>query len=146
MFDAVMVATPLHEELARLRSKGMKLSVAELAEIVERCQSVANTAGAVQTLAMAHLAAIEDIELEDGTVVEQHRGLGHQRLDAPALVSEQLGVTDAGASTRMSVAVDVVTRAPAVLDAWRQVGWTAIGRGSCARSCATFPCRCAVTS
>ena len=116
MFEAAVVAAPLHEELARLRTDGSDLSVVELVEIVAQSQSVANTASAVQTLAMAHLAAIEDVELEDGTVVEQHRGLGHQRLDAPALVSEQLGVSDAGASSRMTVAVEVVTRAPGLLD------------------------------
>ena len=117
MFESTVVAAPLHEELARLRADGRDLSVAELVELVARCQSVTNTAGAVQTLAMAHLAAIEDVELEDGTVVEQHRGLGHQRLDAPALVSEQLGVSDAAASNRMTVAVEVVTRTPGVFDA-----------------------------
>jgi hypothetical protein len=49
--------------------------------------------------------------------VEQHRGLGHQRLDAPALVSDQLGTSDAVASSRVGAAVDVVTRQPGLLAA-----------------------------
>ncbi|NYG08110.1 hypothetical protein BJ986_002597 [Phycicoccus badiiscoriae] len=117
MFDRAESAGPLLQELARLREDGHERSVAELTELVERCQSVANSATAVQLLAMAHLAAVEDVELEDGTVVEQHRGLGHQRLDAPALVSDRLGLSDAAASSRMTIAVDVVTRVPGVLDA-----------------------------
>jgi hypothetical protein len=78
---------------------------------------VVNRATALQVLAMAHLAAVEDVGLEDGTVVEQHRGLGHQRLDAPALVSDQLGLSDAASSSRLAMAVDVVTKVPAVHDA-----------------------------
>ena len=117
MFDAAIVAEPLREELARLRADGRRRSVPELVAFVEQCQSFANQVAALQVLAMAHLAAIEDVELEDGTVVEQHRGLGHQRLDAPALVSDQLGLSDAAATSRMTVAVEVVTRAPFLLEA-----------------------------
>ena len=91
--------------------------MSELVDLVGACQSLINQLAAVQTLAMAHVAAIEDVALEDGTVVEQHRGLGHQRLDAPALVSDQLGVSDAVASNRVGAAVDVVTRVPDLLAA-----------------------------
>ncbi|KRF22792.1 HNH endonuclease signature motif containing protein [Phycicoccus sp. Soil802] len=117
MFDAAVVAAPLREELARLRADGRRRSVPELVALAEQCQSFTNQVAALQVLAMAHLAAIEDVELEDGTVVEQHRGLGHQRLDAPALVSDQLGLSDAAATSRMTVAVEVVTRAPFLLEA-----------------------------
>ena len=101
MFESSTVAAELQSELARLRADGRDRSLGELVDLVGACQSVMNQAAAVQTLAMAHVAAIEDVALEDGTVVEQHRGLGHQRLDAPALVSDQLGVSDAVASSRV---------------------------------------------
>jgi hypothetical protein len=117
VFDSSAVAEPLLRELARLRADGRDRSVAELVALVEQCQSLANQATALQVLAMAHLAAIEDVLLEDGTVLEQHRGLGHRRLDAPALVSDHLGLSDAAASSRLGSAVDVVTRVPAVHDA-----------------------------
>lgn len=100
-----------------MRADGRTRSVSELVALVQDCQAVVNQATAIQLLAMAHLAAIEDVALEDGTVVEQHRGLGHQRLDAPALISDQLGLSDAAACSRMAMAVDVVTRVPAVHDA-----------------------------
>lgn len=116
MFDSSTTTAALDAEMARLRVDGRDRSVADLVAVVERCQAVVNHATALQTLAMAHLAAIEDVELEDGTVVEQHRGLGHHRLDAPSLVSDQLGVSDAAAASRMAVAVDVVTRVPAVFE------------------------------
>lgn len=115
MFEAI--ATVLQSELARVRTDGRDRSLGELVDLVGACQSVMNQAAALQTLAMAHVAAIEDVALEDGTVVEQHRGLGHQRLDAPALVSDRLGVSDAVASSRVGTAVDVVTRAQGVLAA-----------------------------
>lgn len=117
MFESSVVTAELQGELARLRSDGRDRSLGQLVELVGACQSVVNQATALQTLAMAHVAAIEDVALEDGTVVEQHRGLGHQRLDAPALVSDQLGVGDAVAGSRLSTAVDVVTRVPGVFAA-----------------------------
>lgn len=120
MFEVVGTATELQSELARLGSDGRDSSVGELVDLVGDCQSVINQATALQSLAMAHLAAIEDVELEDGTVVEQHRGLGHQRLDAPDLVSEQLGMSTAAACTRMGAAVDVVTRLGGVFGAMAQ--------------------------
>lgn len=117
MFESSVIAEPLRAELVRLRVDGRRRSVAELVALVQQCQSIANQTAALQVLAMTHLAAIEDVELEDGTVVEQHRGLGHQRLDAPALVSDQLGLSDAAATSRMTSAVEIVTRAPVVHEA-----------------------------
>ena len=117
MFEVSATATELQSELARLRADGRDRALSELVDLVGACQSVMNQAAAVQALALAHVAAIEDVALEDGTVVEQHRGLGHQRLDAPSLVSDQLGVSDAVASNRMGTAVEVVTRLPGLLTA-----------------------------
>jgi hypothetical protein len=117
MFEMNVVTAELQAELARLRADGHERALSELVDLVGACQAVVNRASALQTLAMAHLAAIEDVAREDGTVVEQHRGLGHQRLDAPALVSDQLGVSDAAAGSRVGAAVDVVTRLPGLLAA-----------------------------
>ena len=117
MFEASTIAAELQSELARLRTDGRDRPLDELVDLVGACQSVINQVAAIQTLAMAHVAAIEDVALEDGTIVEQHRGLGHQRLDAPALVSEQLGVSDAAASNRLGTAVDVVTRVTGAFEA-----------------------------
>ena len=117
MFETVAVAEELRSELARLRVDGRDRRLGQLVDLVGTCQSAINQLAAVQTLAMAHVAAIEDVALEDGTIVEQHRGLGHQRLDAPALVSDQLGVSDAVACSRVGAAVDLVTRLPEVVAA-----------------------------
>lgn len=117
MFDASVTSSELQGELARLRADGRDRSLGELVDLVGECQSVINQAAALQMLAMAHVAAIEDVVLEDGTMVEQHRGLGHERLDAPALVSDQLGVSDAVAGSRLGAAVDLVTRVPGVFAA-----------------------------
>ena len=50
---------------------------------------------------MARLAAIEPEFLEDGTVVESHRALGHVALDAPAIVSGVLASSAVHAERRV---------------------------------------------
>ncbi len=74
---------------------------------------------AVQTVALAHLAAIDVIDAgcDDGTWTEQHRGLGHIRFDAPELVAPTLGLTPSGAEVRIRQAVALTTRTPAVVHA-----------------------------
>jgi hypothetical protein len=91
---------------------------ADWVPLVGDCQLV-NTLSAVQTVALARLAALEEVQAEDGTVVEQDRGVGHQRLDAPALVSDLLGLSDAGASARVEHAVRVCARIPELVAAMR---------------------------
>ena len=117
MFDLSAVRSQLQEELARARATGAGASLAEWVGLVGACQEVLNVASAVQTVALAHVAAIEDVDREDGTVVEEFRGLGHQRLDAPALVSEPLGLSAAAAASRMEHAVDLASRHPRVMAA-----------------------------
>jgi hypothetical protein len=82
----------------------------------------------VQTIALAHLAATEDVVAEDGTIEEEFRGLGHQRLDAPDLAAEVLGLTPCGATDRVATAVDLVTRHPKLVRAM------ASGRLDCYRA------------
>ncbi len=112
MFETVAVAEELRSGLARVAGRWSGQEVGRPRPTSWYVPVCDQPLAAVQTLAMAHVAAIEDVALEDGTIVEQHRGLGHQRLDAPALVSDQLGVSDAVACSRVGAAVDLVTRLP----------------------------------
>ncbi len=98
-----------------------------LLRVVEAGQRVSNTLAGVQTVAVAHVAAVEDVCDSEGVWREQHRGLGHQALDAPALVGPVLGITAQAAATRCEVAVHQVTSTPRLVgrmlagevDAWR---------------------------
>ncbi len=93
------------------------LTAADWAEIAGDCQAGIRALEATQTLALARVAATDDVVHEDGTVTEEFVGLGHQRLDAPALVSEQLAQTDTGAARRVAAAVDLLTRMPRLVEA-----------------------------
>lgn len=111
--------------LAALRA-GETVGVEALTGVVRRAQEAMNVWSGVQLLALAQLAATEDVVV-DGVPDEQFRGLGHVRLDAAALVPGELGLTDAGAAQRVALGVRLSTAAPAVLgavtagvvDAWR---------------------------
>jgi hypothetical protein len=92
-------------------------ATADWVELVGACQRLINQLSAVQTTALARLAAIEEVEHEDGTVTEEDLGLGHQRIDAPALVSDLLGLTDAGAGSRVEHAVRTVAMVPELVEA-----------------------------
>jgi hypothetical protein len=83
-------------------------SRAEWAGLVEQCQSLVNTATAVQDVAITRLAAIEEEWLEDGTTSETHRAPGHVALDAPDVVAGALGVSHVHAQRRVSLAVRLV--------------------------------------
>lgn len=87
---------------ARAGSRG------EWAGLVEECQSLVNTATAVQDVAITRLAAIEEEWLEDGTTSETHRAPGHVALDAPDVVAGALGVSHVHAQRRVSLAVRLV--------------------------------------
>ena len=58
-------------------------------------------------------AAIEPEFLEDGTVVQCHRGLGHVALDAPAVLSGVLSVSAVHAQRRVVAAVRLAADGPA---------------------------------
>ena len=72
-----------------------------------------DVASAVQDAAIARLAAIEPELLEDGTVVECHRGLGHVALDAPAIVSGVLSTSAVHAQRRVRTAARLAADGPA---------------------------------
>ena len=59
------------------------------------------------------LAAIEPEVLEDGTVVETHRALGHAALDTPAIVSGVLNVSAVHAERRVRAALRLAADGPA---------------------------------
>jgi hypothetical protein len=117
MFELDEIQLRLQSELRRVRARGGAASAAEWVEVVGSCQQLINVAGAVQTVALAHVAATEDVVGEDGTLEEEFRGLGHQRLDAPALVHDRLGLTASAATDRVATAVDLVTRHRPVVEA-----------------------------
>ena len=85
----------------------------EWAAALGALQQVVNVACAAQDAAMARLAAIEPELLEDGTVVESHRGLGHVAVDAPAIVSGVLAGTAVHAERRVRTAVRLAGDGPA---------------------------------
>jgi hypothetical protein len=87
--------------------------------LVGDCQALTNQLCAAQTTALARLAAVEEVPAEDGTIVQQDLGIGHQRMDAPGLVSDLLGLTDAGAGSRVEHAVRSVSHIPELVDAMR---------------------------
>ena len=87
-------------------------------QLVGDCQELMNTLGAIQSVALGQVSAIDDhLDPESGQLTEVFRGVGHERLDAPALVAESLGVTASGATHRVAVAVDLVARHGAVVAA-----------------------------
>jgi hypothetical protein len=85
----------------------------EWAGVIGCLQQVINAASAAQDAAMARLAAIEPEWLEDGTLVESHRGLGHVALDAPAIVSGVLACSAIHAERRVRTAVRLAGDGPA---------------------------------
>ena len=76
----------------------------ELAEAVAGCQGLINMLTAVQDVAIAGVAAIEEEWAEDGLVVESRRVLGHVALDAPDVVAGALCVSHLQAQRRVSLA------------------------------------------
>jgi hypothetical protein len=85
----------------------------EWAAALGSLQQVIDVATAAQDAAIAQLAAIEPEWLEDGTVVECHRGLGQVALDAPAIVSGVLACSAAHAEGRVRGAVRLAGDGPA---------------------------------
>lgn len=99
------------------RDHAHTLGTAGLLDLIGDVQAVINTLSAVQAVAMAHVAAFDVVEHEDGTDDEQHDGIGHQRLDAPALIASRLGCSDQVATARVATAIDQATRTPTVIGA-----------------------------
>ena len=105
MFDRLAeVQRLLAEEFADSTAGGSRLSDPELVERVEAAQRVANMAFAVQAVRMAQYAAREDVLLEDGTVGQRDRPLGHVSEFAAGVVGPALGLSPAGADAKVRVA------------------------------------------
>lgn len=117
MFELDGLGARLQVVLAHVTELRPAVTSGDWVALTGACQEAMNVLAAIQTVAVAHVAATEDRVCEDGTVVEEFRGLGHHRLDAPALVQDALGLTASGATGRMATAVDLVTRHPQVLEA-----------------------------
>ncbi|PRY60057.1 hypothetical protein BCF74_1081, partial [Knoellia remsis] len=107
----------LQGRCAALAEAASTLTSDELLDLAEGFQREIDTAVALRTIALAHLSAREPRLLEDGTEVEEHRGLGHQRIDAPELVAPRLGVSVHKATQLIMTAVDQLTRTPQVVSA-----------------------------
>ena len=88
-------------------------SLEQWAGVVGSLQRVIDVASAAQDAAIARLAAIEPEFLEDGTVVQCHRALGHVALDAPAIVSGVLSVSAVHAQRRVRTAARLAADGPA---------------------------------
>src|SRR5688500_11689061 len=84
---------------AVLEPSGVAGSRGEWASVAGSLQRVIDTASAAQDAAIARLAAIEPEYREDGTEVESHRALGHEALDAPAILSGGAGHLGGARST-----------------------------------------------
>ncbi|MBR7743324.1 HNH endonuclease [Phycicoccus sp. BSK3Z-2] len=87
-------------------------SRAEWVEALEALQALVDTAQAAQDVATVRLAAIEPETLESGEEIETHRAPGHVALDAPALVSGALVVTQVEAERRVRAAVRLAADGP----------------------------------
>ena len=107
----------LEGRYAALRATAADLTTDELLDVVEQAQREKDAASARQAVALAHLSAREPHLLEDGTSVEVHHGLGHQRLDGPELAAPRIGCSVHVASNRIMTAIRQLTRTPAVIDA-----------------------------
>ena len=118
MIDTVGWLRDASQELARLAAAPRRESIQDNVQLVADCQALLNRLQAVQAVAMATVSGIEDvIDPATGEVVEQFRGFDHARMDAPALVSDALGVSDQGANTRMHHATALAGTYPTVLAA-----------------------------
>src|SRR5690349_9745293 len=115
--EATSASAALEGRYAVLLDEVAGLGTQELLEVIEAAQREKDAASARQAVALAHLSAREPHLLEDGTTVEVHHGVGHQRMDAPELAAPRLGVSVHVASRRVGQAIDQLTRTPAVVEA-----------------------------
>lgn len=100
-----------------LRAHAPSLTTDELLDVIEDAQRDMDAAAARQAIALAHLSALEPAFQEDGTWVDVHHGLGHQRLDAPELAAPRMGVSTLVAANRMRDAIRQEGSLPDLVDA-----------------------------
>src|SRR4051794_14473417 len=99
----------------------------ELAGLVLASQRVLNAASAVQAVALAGVAARDEVPGPDGSWVGVDRGVGHVGEFAAVTVAPMLGLTSRGAEERVQTAAALVSRLPGTLaamaagelDSWR---------------------------
>ncbi|HET7761329.1 MAG TPA: hypothetical protein VFL46_03145, partial [Phycicoccus sp.] len=99
---AAMVAAGV-EELARVASGSGSLG--EWLAVVGACQQGMNRLAAVQDVAVAQVARVEQVWCEDGTLGEVAHGPDRVALDAADLVAPLLGVSHHRAQVRVEEAV-----------------------------------------
>lgn len=114
---ATVDAAALKGRYVALCEGAAELGTDELLDVIELAQREKDAASARQAVALAHLSARETHLCEDGTTVEVHHGLGHQRLDAPELAAPRIGCSVHVASNRVLTAIRQLTRTPAVVEA-----------------------------
>ncbi|NNM47453.1 DUF222 domain-containing protein, partial [Knoellia koreensis] len=131
-----MVGTELLEQVTRLARDLSEAGAAaelgswsgeDLLDLVEATQRLTNTVAALQTRAVAHVAAHDEHLDQHGQWVLQHRGLGHKALDAGAMIATRMGISTTAAESRVDDAVHQVTVTPQLvkamhrgdLDGWR---------------------------
>lgn len=115
--EATAASAALEGRYAVLLHTAAGLGTEELLEVIEEAHREKDAASARQAVALAHLSAREPHLQEDGTTVEVHRGVGHQRMDAPELAAPRMGVSVHVATRRVSQAIDQLSRTPEVIDA-----------------------------
>ncbi len=115
--ESTSATAALEGRYAALRACAEGLSSEELLDVIELAQREKDAASARQAVALAHLSARDFHRQEDGTSVEVHHGLGHQRLDGPELAAPRLGCSVFVATNRILDAIRQMTRTPAVVDA-----------------------------
>lgn len=105
-------ATVAYAAVAGSRGRG---SLEERIAALRALQAARNVLDACETELMGQVAAIELIAAEDGTLVEVHRPIGHQELDGPELVAPCVGASVQAVAGRMSTALAMLTRTPALV-------------------------------
>ena len=115
--EATAASAALEGRYAVLLGEASGLGTDELLDVIEAAQREKDAASARQAVALAHLSAREPHLQEDGTTLEVHHGLGHQRMDAPELTASRMGVSVHVATRRVTQAIEQLTRTPAVVDA-----------------------------
>jgi hypothetical protein len=119
MFEVGDVRDAVTTLVAAVTAAPQGVPIQDWVGLVGDCQALTNQLCAAQTTALARLAEVEEVPAEDGTIDQQDLGVGHQRMDAPGLVSDLLGLTDAGAGSRVEHAVRSVSHIPELVDAMR---------------------------
>ena len=88
--EATAASAALEGRYAVLLREASALGTDELLDVIEAAQREKDAASARQAVALAHLSAREPHLQEDGTTLEVHHGLGHQRMDAPELAVSRM--------------------------------------------------------